>query len=125
MVEHSTLPKDLVLFAATLPAHEIAEMACGVACESGRLLKIQELLAQYEWNDGVNEMKKSSLEEEGEVILSRISDTILTYVLRSYGHGDFVSFYEGNRAVYHRRCEIGRCLIISKGNQDSGKLNVA
>ena len=125
MVENSTLPKDLVFFSATLPAHQIAEMACGVACESGRLLEIQELLAQYEWNDASNDMEVSCLEEEGEMILSRISDTILTYVLRSYGHDDFVSCYERNRAVYHRRCDIGRNLIVSRGNRNAIETSVA
>ena len=116
MVENSTLPKNLVFFSATLPANEVAEMACGVACESGRLLEIQELLAQYEWNDASNDVEGSCLEQEGEMVLNRISDTILTHVLRSYGHDDFVSCYEGKRAAYHRRCEIGRKMIVSRGN---------
>ena len=117
MVENSTLPKYLVFFSATLPAHEIAEMACGVACESGRLLEIQESLTRYEWNDASNDVEGFCLEKEGEEILSRISDTILTHVLRSYGHDDFASCYEGNYKVYHRRCEIGRNLIFSRGSR--------
>lgn len=125
MVENSTLAKDLVFFSATLPAHEIAEMACGVACESGRLLEIQELLAQHEWNDASNDGEASCLEQEGEMVLSRISDTILTYVLRSYGHDDFVSCYEKNREVYHRRCEIGRNLIVSRGVRNAIKSGVS
>ena len=125
MVENSTLPKYLVFFSATLPAHEIAEMACGVACESGRLLEIQELLAQYEWNDASKDAEGSCLEQEGEMVLNRISDTILTHVLRSYGHDDFVSCYEGNRAVYHRRCEIGRNLIVSEGSRNAVESSVA
>ena len=125
MVENSTLPKNLVFFSATLPAHEVAEMACGVACESGRLLEIQELLAQYEWNDASNDVEGSCLEQEGEMVLSRISDTVLTHVLRSYGHDDFVSCYEGNRAVYHRRCEVGRNLIVSRGSHNSIEPSVA
>ena len=124
MVENSTLPKEFILFSATLPAHEIADIACGVACESGRLFEIQELLAQYEWDDTLAEEERSCLEEEGEMILCRIFDTILTYVLQLYGHGDFVSFYEENKAVYHRRCENGRSLIISKENQGAKNLNV-
>ena len=119
MVENSTLPKYLIFFSATLPAHEIAEMACGVACESGRLLEIQELLAQYEWNDASNDGEGACLEQEGEMVLSRISDTILTHVLRSYGHDDFVSCYEGNRGAYHRRCEVGRNLIVSRGSHNA------
>jgi len=125
MVENSTLPKDLVFFAATLPAHEIAEMACGVACESGRLLEIQELLAQDEGNDASNVKETSCLEQEGEMVLSRISDTILTFVLRSYGHDDFVSCYEGKRAVYHRRCKLGRKMIVSRGNCNAVEPSVA
>ena len=125
MVENSTLPKNLVFFSATLPAHEVAEMACGVACESGRLLEIQELLAQYEWNDASNDVEGSCLEQEGEMVLSRISDTILTHVLRSYGHDDFVSCYEGNRSAYHRRCEIGRNLIVSQGSRNAVESSVA
>ena len=125
MVENSTLPKALIFFSASLPAHEIAEMACGVACESGRLLEIQELLAQYEWNDAPNNGEESCLEQEGEMVLSRISDTVLTHVLRSYGHDDFVSCYEGNRAVYHRRCEVGRNLIVSRGSHNAIEPSVA
>lgn len=123
MVEYSTLPRYLVFFSATLPAHEIAEMACGVACESGRLLEIQELLAQYECNDASND--GSFLEQEGEMLLSRISDTILTYVLRSYGHDDFASCYEGNCTEYHRRCEIGKNLIVSRGSHNAREASVA
>lgn len=125
MVENSTLPKYLIFFSATLPAHEIAEMACGVACESGRLLEIQELLAQYEWNDASNDGEGACLEQEGEMVLSRISDTILTHVLRSYGHDDFVSCYEGNRGAYHRRCEVGRNLIVSRGSRNAIEPSVA
>ena len=125
MVENSTLPKYLVFFSATLPAHEIAEMACGVACESGRLSEIQELLAQYEWNDASNDAEGSCLEQEGEMVLNRISDTILTHVLRSYGHDDFVSCYEGNRGAYHRRCEVGRNLIVSRGSRNAIEPSVA
>ena len=125
MVENSTLPKYLVFFSATLPAHEIAEMACGVACESGRLLEIQGLLAQHEWNDASNDVEGSCLEQEGEMVLNRISDTILTHVLRSYGHDDFVSCYEGNRAAYHRRCEIGRNLIVSRESRNAVESSVA
>lgn len=125
MVENSTLPKYLIFFSATLPAHEIAEMACGVACESGRLLEIQELLAQYEWNDASNDGEGACLEQEGEMVLSRISDTILTHVLRSYGHDDFVSCYEGNRGAYHRRCELGRNLIVSRGSRNAIEPSVA
>ena len=125
MVDNSTLPKYLVFFSATLPAHEIAEMACGVACESGRLLEIQELLAKYEGNDASNDVERSCLEQEGEMVLSRISDTLLTHVLKSYGHDDFVSCYEGNSAVYHRRCEIGRDLIVSRGSHNALEPSVA
>jgi len=112
MVEDSRLPKDIVLFSASLPAFQIAELACGVASESGRLLEIHNIL---NGNGGgeLNEAEYLSLEEEGERILGDIYDTVFVYLLRSYGHDDFADLFEQDSELYQARCEKGRLLVVS------------
>ncbi|MDB4537965.1 hypothetical protein N9230_05075 [Akkermansiaceae bacterium] len=115
MRAHSKLPKDVILFSATLPVHQIAEMACGVACESGRLLEIHETLTQLDESD---ECTCVRLEEEGEKILNDIFDTVFVHVLRDYGQVDVIKLFEEDREAFELRCQNGGELAISEADEE-------
>ena len=111
MVEHSKLSKDFVIFTASLPAYQIAEMSCGVACESGRLLEIQNLLVDGE---EINESLIETLEEESEKILDDIFGTVFCHILRAYGQDDIACLYETDVETYQARCDAGRLYAVSE-----------
>ena len=114
MVEHSKLPEEFILFSASLPAFQIAEMSCGVACESGRLLEIRNLLWGCDNGEYLGDEEYLSLEQEGERILSDIFGTVFCHVLRAYGHDDIAHLYETDPKGYQVRCDAGRLFAVTE-----------
>lgn len=109
MVELSRLPKELILFSVTLPAFEIAEMACGISCEQGELLKLGKVVMGCE-ESGVFAGYESAV-EKSESILSDIHDTMFVNVLERYGHSDIVHLFEKKRPLFDLKVEVGRRLV--------------
>jgi hypothetical protein len=118
---YSCLSRDLLLYTKTLPAHQIAEMACTVACQSGRLASLTSLMVGYENEEGLEEGEVWSLgngpqeyqdaAREGEELLGDITDTVFVEVLKRYRFYEALEMIEKNRSEYEIRYEVGRRLL--------------
>ncbi|MGC6567892.1 MAG: hypothetical protein ACON38_20040 [Akkermansiaceae bacterium] len=109
MEEFSKLPKELILFSVTLPAFEIAEMACGVSCERGELLKLGQVVMGCE-ESGIFDGYDSAV-AKSDAILTKIHDTMFVNVLERYGHAEIVRLFETKRPLFELKIEVGRRLV--------------
>ena len=109
MSRNSKLPGDLVLFSATLTAHEIAELSCAASTGSGMLKKLvgmEESLADSGQPEGAKERAVLS-----ERLFDQIHDAVFLEVLDRYGMRKYAQIFEKNRPLYEIRCEVGRRLL--------------
>lgn len=108
-VEHSRLAADLILFFVSLPVYEIAELACTVACDKGKLAELTLLFDQAEISDDFTEFDQAAA--AGDRLLTTIHDTVFVDILRRYDFHQFLNLFERNRPLYEIRNEVGRRLI--------------
>ena len=120
-LEQSRLPRDLLIYSLTLPAHQIAELACTVACRSGRLAELSvemKKLSEGEglggdsiWSIGEGPAAYQEASAESDQILDDISETIFIQVLRRYHCHEIIELIEKKRDEYEVRYEVGRRLV--------------
>lgn len=114
----SKLPDDLLLFSATVTAHEIAEMSCSAATGTGVLGVLAEVFECRDYLDG--SAQKNAEVTFSDQMLNRINDSVFLEVLSRYGLERYGEIFERNRALYDIRWEVGRLLVsgISNDQQD-------
>jgi hypothetical protein len=103
------LPEELVLFAVSLPAYEIAEMACGISCDQGALRELGKIVFECE-ESGVLEGYDHAVCRSDE-ILRNIHDTMFSNALERYGLNDVIELYENDRPSFELQVEVGRRLV--------------
>lgn len=109
MVEVSMLPKELILFAVSLPAYEIAEMACGISCDQGALRELGEIVFECEESGVLAGYDQAVCRSEE--ILNRIHDTMFLNALERYGLTEVIDLYENDRPSFELQVEVGRRLV--------------
>lgn len=102
---NSSLPGDLLLFSATLAAHEIACLSCSVSTGSGVLRDLAGMIESAE--DGKEEKIRLS-----ETLFEQIHDSVFVEVLERYAMKKYAVIFESNRPLYEIRSEVGRRLIM-------------
>lgn len=105
----SRLPADLVLFSATVTAHEIAELSCSAATGTGMLSNLTRQLD--DWKEEGDEMTYSSVILQSEALLERVHDSVFLEILRRYELEGYGRLFEKNRPLYEVRFEVGRRLV--------------
>ena len=105
----SKLPRDLVLFSATLTAHEIAELSCAASTGSGMLGELAGMAELREDSGQAEEVKERAVLSAR--LFDRIHDAVFLEVLERYGMRKYALIFEQNRPLYEIRCEVGRRLL--------------
>lgn len=109
MIEVSILPEELILFSVSLPAYEIAEMACRIACNQGELGALGEFVFNCEESGVFSGYDRAVLRSEE--ILESIHDTLFVSALERYGLTRVAKLYENNRPFFELQIEVGRRLV--------------
>ncbi len=116
MLQVSMLPPDLVLFAATVTAHEIAELSCANSCGRGRSLELCQILENLEGSSRLDEFSNAVFASD--VMIAKIHDAVFLEILVRYGMDQVASLFEDNRPLYEIRCAVGRQLIVGELDQE-------
>ena len=109
MMEISMLPEELVLFSVSLPAYEIAEMACGISCYQGALKELGGIVLNCQ-ESGMFEGYDSAVLRSDE-ILESVHDTMFLNALERYGLTKVTELYENDRPSFELQVEVGRRLV--------------
>ena len=109
MMEISMLPEELILFSVSLPAYEIAEMACSISCEQGALKELGEIVFNCEESGVFSGYDRAVLRSDE--ILESIHDTMFSNALERYGLTRVTELYESDRPIFELQVEVGRRLV--------------
>lgn len=110
MVRTSKLSRDLILFAATITAHEIAELSCSEASGRGQLQGLCEILEDDDGTGSYEDISAAIFMSDS--LIERIQDSIFLEVLKRYELESIAMLFENNRPLFEIRCEVGRRLLM-------------
>jgi len=117
---------DLALVASILPAQELGEMACEVACHSGQLAAFHSELGDINqshglgdddvWVKGQAPSKYQEICDLSDQLLECIFQTVFLRVLEMYRLDWIADLFENHRAKFEMRYEVGCRLLNSNIN---------
>jgi hypothetical protein len=104
----ANVPREVALHQARMAAGHVADLACELAVEKGRIGELSEFIESGDRTD--EELAAAEAEADG--LFDRIHDTMLATVLRRYNLRRAADLFETDRAEFDRQCEAGRRLIF-------------
>ncbi len=115
------LHEDLSLVAASLPAQQIAEMACSAATRKGKLARLYREMTAIHEEHGLDEdsalqpkyrpRSYGLLIESSEKLFRDVFSTVFVQVLDRYSLSKISQLFEQKPSVFEVRFEVGRRLL--------------
>ena len=118
MNQFSKLPSDLILFAVTVTAHQIGELACCVSSGKGGLKELALRFESFEQAENLDYHSSEILQSDQ--MLEKIHDSVFLSILDRYDLKKYGLLYEENRPLYEIRFEVGRRLVTPDSFDPSG-----
>ncbi len=123
--QRDDIPAEVRLFYAAKPADIIAEQACDIAHEKGKLAKLSSGMDEIGRRDGLAEDQYWPLGEgpddyqafsaESDELFEQVRATVFVTILRRYYLNAIANLFENDREEFDQKLEAGRKLIFENG----------